>query len=526
MTTLRRVDELPDHLVRVVGVHDNAGVEYALVALQPKQYEAYQLTPLNAGPDGPHHIGYGGSAGGGKSFLARAVAVAVAFVWPGSTSIIFRQTEGAVIENHLNKFHVEIPKEFAGRPLWSYNGKEKCILWANGSRTYLGYLRQDSDVDRYQGPEYDVMIFEEATHYSWKQVSWLVSNRLRATVDGVWPFALYPSNPGSKGHGWFKRLFIRREYRGEERPEDYTFIQSRLKDNIELVRRDPKYARKLKQLPEPWRSWLEDGDWEAGAGMALSELRRDKHLIEPFPVPAHWRRFGAFDWGYRHPFSFGEYAVNEDGAVFKLDTVTGLRLQPWEIAERIARRVDVTRLDYVTAGHDAWAQMKARGENTPTIAEQFQKYGIYLTQANIDRVQGLNNLRAYLSWHATGPLDGNGMPTAGEPRLRFFDTPGNRKCLDQFEAMVTDPNDEEDVLKVNADEFGEGGDDTYDETRYAMASRPLEAPSIGLTERGVPAWAPATLKYEYEQKYRSKPIPKAPTPLSKLGIDSPFGEFL
>ncbi|HEX5520404.1 MAG TPA: hypothetical protein VFX29_01865, partial [Longimicrobiaceae bacterium] len=111
-----------------------------LYQLQPKQYEALRLTPLLRAPgeSGPSWIGYGGAAGGGKSHLARVVAFLTASLWPGSTSIIFRRTEGEVIENHLMQFYKEVPRE-----LWSWNGKLRAITWWNGSRTLLGYLKRD-----------------------------------------------------------------------------------------------------------------------------------------------------------------------------------------------------------------------------------------------------------------------------------------------------------------------------------------------------------------------------------------------
>ncbi len=463
------VDGVP--CVPVVTVGDRV-----LYALQPKQFEAYKLTPLWHDGRGPVHIGYGGAAGGAKSHATRAVAMAVAMAWQGSTGIIFRQTEDEVFKNHLNKILTEVPRELKidGRTtkLYDWNGQQRCFTWFNGSRTYLGYLRHETDVFRYQGPEFDFMGFEESTHYSWKQVSWLVSNRLRASVPGARPFAFYPSNPGNRGHFWYKRLFVDRNFRENERPGDYAFVQAMLSDNQILVQRDPAYAGKLDMLEEPWRSWLRDGDFSAGAGSGLPELSRAKHLIQPFEVPEHWPRFGGFDWGYEHPFSFGEYAINEDGWVFKLLTITGQRKLPDQIAERILRDVKPERLRYIAAGHDTFNVRKAAGETVPTIAEQMGELGRKMIPANVERVRGLNNMRAYTAWKHRGD---NGEP--GEPRFYLFDNPGNRKCFEQLETMVTDPDDPEDVLKVDADDFGEGGDDSYDETRYALASRPLKAAS-------------------------------------------------
>lgn len=502
--------------VPVVALRDGAGRRRVLYALQPRQFQAYNLTPLaprrpaDPRPAGGYvkHIGYGGAAGGGKSYLARAVAVAAAFAWPGCTVIIFRRTKDEVKQNHVNKFREEVPEVLSdGRRLYSWNGQELCATFFNGSRIYFGYLRQEDDRYRYQGNEYDVMIFEEATHYAWESVRWLTGNRLRATRPYCKPFVLYPSNPGNIGHAWYKRLFIDRDYdpRLNENPEEYAFVQAFVEDNAELLRRDPTYVRQLDTLPEPYRSWLRKGDWSAGLGLALPMIRREKHIIPPFPVPSSWTLFGAFDWGWAHPFSFGVYAVDEDGRCYKLDTIMGRFLLPHQIAERVIAGlhrigIPLERLEYIAAGTDIFARPKAEERNTPTIAEQMARYGFtQLRPANTARIAGLNTLRDYLKWEGVGPGG-----TDDDPYLFFVDTPGNRKCFEQLENLPSDPNNPEDALKTDADAFGNGGDDCYDETRYAMASRPPR-PVSTWADRQIGAWDPEVLAHEADQSRRIGP---------------------
>lgn len=223
----------------------------------------------------------------------------------------------------------------------------------------------------------------------------------------------------------------------------------------ELIDEYPPDSPKLKQ--EVYAELL-----KAGVGLALPELSAEQHMVPRFAVPEHWTQFGAFDWGYNHPYSFGWYTVDTDGTIYKIDTIWGREEIPVEIAQRVSAAVPVKRLSYTVAGHDCWSDLKARGENAPTIAEQFLPFGIVLMKANISRVTGLNNIRQYVH-----------VPDGGRPRFRFMDTAGNRKCLAQMQAMQIDPDNLEDALKVDADHAGRGGDDGYDETRMALASRPL-----------------------------------------------------
>lgn len=487
--------DLKPYQTPVVWLEESGQVLYAL---QPKQLEAFNLTPVADPNSQLEHIGYGGAAGSGKSHLARAVITAVALNWPGSTSIIFRKTEREVTENHVNKIFGELPKKIDGRKLYSWNGEEMCMTWFNGSRTYFGYLRAEDDVYRYQGPEYDCMVFEEATHYSWQMVNWLTANRLRSTITGTRPFCLYPSNPGSKGHAWFKRLFIDRNFHEEddEQPGEYSFVQARLSDNMILRERDPKYERRLNRLPEPWRSWLRDGDWTKGAGGAFPELDSSTHFVQPFKIPAHWIQFGAFDWGYNHPFSFGWYAADEDGNVYKIDTVTAMRMQPHDQVRLITAKVPVQQLEYIVAGHDLWSRGRARGDAGETLWEYFARHGIRCIHADLDRIQGYQNMLRYFAWQTVD--DGK----KGVPRCRFFDTPGNRWGFKQIENMVLNEANMEDVLKVDADERGDNGDDCYDETRYGLMSRFITPVDPLPQRRPGGAWSPEALQYEAEQLLR------------------------
>ncbi len=194
--------------------------------------------------------------------------------------------------------------------------------------------------------------------------------------------------------------------------------------------------------------------------------------------------------------------MNEDGRIFKCDTITGRMQVPDEFCETIthrlaARGIQVGRLQYVSAGHDCWADRKALGENVPQVQEVMRSWGFRMTQANISRISGLNNLRKWLQWEGTGPGGKD-----GEPGFVFLRTDGNEACFDQLENLPTDPDKEEDALKQNADLFGTGGDDMYDETRYGIASRPAPSPDRFIETTSSP-WSPEALAYEAEQKARS-----------------------
>jgi hypothetical protein len=416
---------------------------------------------------------YGGAAGGGKSDALLFGAL--------------RQTDNAsyraLILRHTYPELAELMDRAHGvfRRLGAvWNEQKKRWTFKAGAIVEFGYCETWKDVQRYQGQQFSYIGFDEVGNLAEERIWAFLMSRCRSGGPGILPMMRASANPGGPGHAWLRKRFIdacgmdgERVYVDPGTGLTRRFVPARLYDNPTLLVNNPQYEAQLKSLPDMLRRQLLEGDWDAGSGLALGELNRSRHLIDPFEIPGHWTQFGAFDWGYAHPFSFGWYTVDGDGNVYKVDTVTGRRLLPHEIHERIAARVPLDKLKYIAGGLDLWNTIKAKGENTPPLAEQFWGFGWKLQKANVDRVSGLNNMRRYVTWRPATEDE-----PIQEPAFRLMDTEGNRRCFDQLSAMVSDPDDPEDALKVDGDpDTGEGGDDMYDETRYALASRPRKAGS-------------------------------------------------
>jgi len=99
------------------------------------------------------------------------------------------------------------------------------------------------------------------------------------------------------------------------------------------------------------------------------------------------------------------------------------------------------------------------------VAEEFLNHNIILSRAKIDRVQGANQVRNYLAWQNLAN---------GRTRPRFFIFETCQLSYDCLTRMQHDPDNVEDVLKMDATDGDPlSGDDTYDMIRYALMSRPL-----------------------------------------------------
>lgn len=448
---------------------------------------------------------YGGAKGGGKSDGIVAIS-GRQIDRPRYRALILRETFGEVEELILRSH--QLYSRHPQSPHWS--GEHRRWRFPSGAFIQFGYCARVEDVERYQGREWAFVGFDELANIPDERVWIDLMKEVRCPDPEVVRMMRGTGNPGFAGHAWTKKRFINtcgkdgaRVYRFEFKMPDGSvfhltrrYIPARISDNP-IYANDPMYLSVLNSLPELRRRQLLDGDWDVGAGLALSELDHQVHVVEPFEIPDHWYVFGGFDWGFAHPWVAIELASDEDGRLWIVDTVKGHRQLPDEIANRIKRKLHVDRMRYMAAGHDCWHVHKARSDGTPSVAEKLVGAGIPLSKANQDRVHGLNNLRDYIGYRGRGP-EGQDW----EPGIMFMDTPGNRWLLDQLQGMVTDPDDSEVVLKVDANpETGDGGDDGYDALRYAVASRAPRSASVALLKK-VRAWDKEVLEREARESRR------------------------
>lgn len=447
------------------------------ISLQPKQ-KAF----LQAIEDYPVTF-YGGAKGGGKSKGLRLIMLLRRFKYEGSHGAIFRRTYAELEGNHIRPLLEEFPslKEF-----W-HEGK-KLLTLPNGSTLQFCHCNNEVDVDLYQGREFQDLAIDEAGQWTEAMFRKLLGSN-RSSKPGIKARAMLTGNPGGIGHTWLKRIFVERRFNARERPEDHKFIQALVDDNPALFDNDPEYVHRLNSEPnEALRKAYRYGDWDIFAGQYFAEIRREVHLVRPFPIPRHWTRFGSYDFGFNHPAAFGWFACDEDGNVYLYRELVRPQLRVDQFAAELNKFPDTQELQPVVAGWDCWAKKSVlSGGSPPTVAEEFLNHGIILKRAVIDRIQGASQVRSYLAWQNMA----NGRT---KPRFYIFDT-----CPISYDGLARalhDPDRAEDVLKVDAVEGDPNtGDDAYDMIRMGLMSRPILAqlPQVN-HPRGTPAWANAQTK--------------------------------
>lgn len=408
------------------------------VSLQDKQREAFEVskkTPVTF---------YGGAKGGGKSHLIRARELVRRLKYPNTKGLIVRKTYPELLANHIRPFFKEYPETRD----W-YNKSEKTIYYPNGSTTEFSYLRSTDDVYTYQGREYEDISVDEVTQHEWEVIRVLRSSN-RTTNKSIFPTVFLTGNPGGIGHGEVKRIFIDKEFRDKENPDDFAFIQAFVQDNKALIDADPHYVKRLEDLPEHLRKAYLEGDWNIFAGQAFPKLNRLIHVIDPIPLPNTVKYFAGYDWGYTHPFAFVLFAIDQNNDVYVVGVVSANKKENKDQAKLIRNLVGDKHIT-VYAGTDIWSK---RGG--PTIVQELRSYlpNLIFVQANTDRIQGVSTLRKYIN------------QDNGEPNIYIF-----RNAMDVYDnlaSMQYDEKNPEDVLKVDANDSGVGGDDIFDASRYGI----------------------------------------------------------
>lgn len=339
------------------------------------------------------YTAYGGARGGGKSFAARWKAVLLAMRYSGIQILLLRRTLPELRENHLIPLQkiLKTEKRDKNERFADYKDVTKEFIFGNGSRIKLGYCDSENDVLQYQGQAYDVIIMEEATHFTEFQFQTLTeSNRPSGLMDEDFnPRMYFTCNPGGVGHQWVKRLFIDKTYKNSERDDDYEFIPSLVYENTWLMEHDPDYIRTLENLPENRRNAMLYGNWDVYDGQFFGEFDRNIHVIDPIKLPTSFRLYRAMDYGLDMLACY-HIIINPKGEILVIHEIYEKNLIVSEAAMKIkevTHALGFTERDVFAtlAPEDLWSRDATTGKSAFDI---FYENGLTLTKVSTDRVNG------------------------------------------------------------------------------------------------------------------------------------------
>lgn len=397
---------------------------------------------------------FGGAAGGGKSYGQLIDALLYALKYNGSKQLILRRTFPELKRSLILESFSIYPQD-----LGKYNQSDHKWTFLNGSSIEFGYCDSEGDVTKYQSAEYDVIRFDELTHFTEYQYTYLKSR-----VRGINKFPKMmksSTNPGGVGHLWVKEKFIDNkvpeQIYEDEHGNKSVFIPAKVQDNKFLMEADPEYVNRLEQLDENTRKALLYGDWDIFEGQYFQEFDKELHVIEPFEIPKHWGRFRAMDWGYNDPCATLWFAVDNDSHVYVYRELYIRETLSSDVAKTInTLSVDssgnIEDINYTVGSPDIWQQRGLQGFTGKTIQEDFANNGVYITQADNQRIQGWQRIREFL---AIAPDE--------KPYLQIFSTCVN--LIRTLPGLTYHPHKPEDVSDKDEDHAPEA-------LRYGLMSRP------------------------------------------------------
>lgn len=433
---------------------------------------------------------YGGAAGGGKSDALLTEALRQVHI-PHYRALILRKTAPQLTEL-IDRSRTLYKAAF---PDATYNGTERCWTFKSGAKIYFGTMQYTKDRVNYQGKRYDYIAFDELTHFTYDEYSYMFS-RNRPSGSGTRVYMRAATNPGGVGHAWVKERFISpapplttiveqneifTPYGKEKVRRDRVFVPSTVFDNKKLLTASPEYAANLSLLPHAEREALLYGSWDSFSGQVFSEWvnnpekyeeRRFTHVIKPFKIPKNWRIWRGFDFGYTKPFSVGWFAADEDGRLYHIREYygctgtpdTGLKLTPSQIAaeiKRIENEDENLKGRNIIGVADPSIFDESRGES---IAHMMSRSPYFITFSPGDNTR----MPGKMQFHYRLSFDENGIPM-----FYVFDTCKN--FIRTFPSLVYDSSNVEDINTKSEDHI-------YDMTRYVFMERPI-SPQIKPKEK-------------------------------------------
>ncbi len=362
---------------------------------------------------------------------------AYGMTYKGAVCYLFRETFDELEANLITEWKAKIPQE-----LYKYHESKHIATLINGTKVYFRFCDCVEDAAKYDGRSIDYIGVDELTKHLQEEIQILLS--CLRSPRGYPPRFRATSNPGQKGHKWCKKRYVdptrkgARMYRDKKNGNSIAYIPATVYDNKILMQNDPAYVKRLENLPPAKKKALLHGDWDAYEGQAFEEFDKNVHVIRPFVIPDHWRRWITCDNGYADPFAWYWFAVDEDGFVYIYREYTRKRddekifysdqarraveLSTFTRWEPVARQDEtlVEIWDFIVAGHDAWSTHH-RDVEGKTLIDYYEEGGLHsFIRGDTDRKIRKGTWHEYLRpFKIIDPESGEEIVTA---RLRIFDT--------------------------------------------------------------------------------------------------------
>lgn len=433
---------------------------------------------------------FGGSRGPGKT--ASLVAYMLMYVNNSNyKGLLIRRTFPQMLEikDRTKRLYKKID------PGARYNSEDNRWEFSSGATIQLGHCQHEDDKERYQGQEYQIIGFDELTHFTESQYN-AIKLSCRSGDSEMIPMVRATGNPGSIGHGWVKRRFIDIGPPGtpfeEKLPNGKSlirkFIAGTVYDNPTLIANDPQYVAILEGIQDPkLKAMMLYGDWNAGEGLKFSNFSIEKHVRKLNQVftgtgrpPEGYPVFASVDWGYSRPFAiywhtmdqydkiitFREwYGIKTDPMTGNWQDNTGIRMSATEVAHGFVQRSADLDVQFMVGDPHMWDKV---GASQGSIGEEFE---LILAQSGIPMRRGNNNrVGGWMQMHSRLTNAPDGIPW-------WLITDNCRHLIRTIQSAPEDPNNMDDVDTKYEDH-------ALDSVRYFLMAFPLQLETSMANLRG------------------------------------------
>jgi phage terminase large subunit len=139
-------------------------------------------------------------------------------------------------------------------------------------------------------------------------------------------------------------------------------------EDSQVTEQGRKTLAVLDRLTGVRKDRLRYGRWVQAEGVVYEGFDRAIHVIDPFPIPASWRRVRSIDFGYTNPFTCQWWAFDGDKRLFLYREIYMTKRTVRVHAGLIKGLSEGERFDYTIADHDAEDRATLSENGIPVIA--------------------------------------------------------------------------------------------------------------------------------------------------------------
>lgn len=353
-----------------------------------------------------------GPLGTGKTTTALERVRACCLRYPGCRWILLRSVRKWMTNSALVTWEEKVVAPGELKPDKIHRNNRSEYRFKNGSVVVVAGL---DDPVAVRSAEYDGAFILETTEAKREAIE-EVSGRLRY---GKMPYQqlLMDCNPGSPTH-WLKQDIDAGKLPCiDTRHEDNPFLFS--PDTGSWTTRGREYVDRLdRDLTGVRRLRLKDGRWAQAEGVVYENWDPKTHVVDPFPIPAHWRRYWAIDFGYTNPLCWQFWTEDPDGRIYLYREIYQTKRLVRDVAEWVGRLTDgEPRPEDAVGDHDPEALETIRSVLGVTVkpADKSDKKGGIQEVTDRLKIQGDGKPRLMLFRNCIAHIPSVELREAGKP---------------------------------------------------------------------------------------------------------------